>query len=56
MLIRPGKAEVPALGAFRIHENGEAFVVREGVVLGTGFGVPDCRIGESHRTISVSFE
>jgi hypothetical protein len=41
LFIRPGKAEVPALGAFRIHEKGEAVVVREGVVLGTGFGVSD---------------
>lgn len=32
LLTRPGKAEVPALGAFRIHEKGEAVVVREGVV------------------------
>ncbi len=56
MLFRPGKAEVSALGAFRIHEKGEAVVVREGVVLGKGLGVPDCRICESYRTFSVSFE
>ncbi|MEO8646196.1 hypothetical protein, partial [Pseudomonas sp.] len=47
---------MPALGAFRIHEKGEAIVVREGVVLGTGFGVSDRGLGESHRTISVSYE
>lgn len=37
LLVRPGKAEVPKLGVFRIHEKSETVVVREGVVLGTGF-------------------
>ena len=41
---------MPALGAFRIHEKSEAVVVREGVVLGSGFGVSDRGLGESHRT------
>jgi hypothetical protein len=56
LLIRPGKAEVPALDAFGIYEKGKAVVVREGVALCTGFGMPDCSVGESHLTISVSFE
>ncbi|CAN1600398.1 protein of unknown function [Pseudomonas mediterranea] len=53
LLIRSGKAEVPALGAFRIHEKGEAVVVREGVDLGTGFGVSDSGIGESRAEASL---
>ena len=52
----PGAAAgLPALGDFRVHEKGEAAVVREGVVLCTEFGVSDRGISESHRTISVSF-
>lgn len=56
LLIRPGKAEAPTLGAFSIHEKGKAVVVREGVVLGTGLGIPARRIGESRRKISTSLE
>jgi hypothetical protein len=45
LLIRPGKAEVPALDAFCIHKEGEVIVIREGVVLGTGVW----RVGPQYR-------
>ena len=51
-LARIRKAEVPALGAVRIHEKRKAIKVRKGIVFGARFGVPDRRIGKDHRTNS----